>query len=106
MQNNFLHVCRKEVMLLCLAVHVSCTLFVRSSLNLIWPCHYALLTLFVGVINILRPCLVKPQLSRNPSNGEAIARKPAEAPYKKMEKKKSHILKSVHQKLSSYKIVL
>jgi hypothetical protein len=30
------------------------------------PCHYALLVLFVDLINILRPPFVKTQLSRKP----------------------------------------
>jgi len=67
--------------------------------------------LFVGLINILHPYLVKTELSRNHIKGEAIARKPAEAPYKKKEKKKkkkkkSNILKSVLQKLTRSKIYL
>jgi hypothetical protein len=67
--------------------------------------------LFVGLINILHPYLVKTQLSQNSINGKAIARKPAEAPYKKKEKKrrrkrKSSILKGVLKKLTRSRTVL
>jgi hypothetical protein len=62
--------------------------------------------LFVRLVNILHPYLVKTQLSLNPINGKAIAWKPTEAPYKQKKKKKSNILKSVLQKLTRSKIVL
>jgi len=60
--------------------------------------------LFVCLINILHHYLVKTQLARNPINREAIARKPAEAPYKKEKKKKrkekSNILKKCASKIN------
>lgn len=56
------------------------------------PCYYALLILFVGLINILHPHLVKTQLSKKPSNGEVMTRRRVKAPYKK---KKINILRNV-----------